>query len=242
MDRREGLELNHFFGQNYESFPFILFSLSHWVMIVILAVTSFIIYYYRSYFRKHDQLVRIILFASLFLLEAMYHYWLYKNARWDISFTLPLQLCSISLNLCLILLLFRTKVIFEIVFFIGISGATMAIMTPELFIGFPHFRYFQFFITHILIVVTCLYFVFVHNYYPNWKALWKSFLFLNICAVIAFFTNKAIDGNYMFLANKPTNGSLLDFFGPYPYYIFSLELVALVLFSLLLLPFLHKKN
>lgn len=234
--------MNNYFGHDYESFPFVLFSFSHWIMIVILVVTSVIIYYYQSFFRKHDQLVRIVLFSSLFFLEAMYHYWLYKDGYWDISFTLPLQLCSISLILCLVLLHFRTKVIFEIVYFIGIIGATMAIITPELFEGFPHFRYFQFFITHILIVLTCLYFVFVHKYYPTRKGLIISFLFLNICAAVAFFTNKAVDGNYMFLAHKPLNGSLLDYFGPYPYYIFTLEVVAFILFSALLVPFLNKKD
>ena len=234
--------MNNFFGHDYTSFPFIPFSISHWLMMIVLVVASLIIYYHRVFFKKHDQLVRIVFFTSLFILEGMYHYWLFKDGFWNISFTLPLQLCSISLILCLILLTLRTKVIFEIVYFIGITGATMAIVTPELFVGFPHFRYFQFFITHILIVLTCLYFVFVHNYYPTMKGLLRSFLFLNICAVMGFFTNEILNGNYMFLAYKPTNGSLLDYFGPYPYYIFTLEIVAFVLFSLLLSPFLYKKK
>jgi len=230
------------FGHDYEAFPFSAFSLSHWVMIVILVVVSFIIYYYRSFLEDHDKVIRICTFIVLFSLEGMYHLWLYKDGFWDISFTLPLQLCSISLILCLILLVGKSRIIFQIVYFIGITGATMAIMTPELFLGFPHFRYFQFFITHILIVLICLYFLFVHKYRPTGKGFIYSVLFLNFCAGIAFIVNKVVGGNYMFLANKPTNGSLLDYFGPYPYYILSLEVVALIICSLLLLPFSLKKR
>lgn len=234
--------MNIFWGHEYDNFSFVPFSYSHWIMIIIFIVALFILYYKQPFFRKHDTVVRISLFLLLFCLEGMYHIWLYKDGYWDLSFTLPLQLCSISLILCLILLLSKSRIIFQLVYFIGVIGATMAIITPELFEGFPHFRFFQFFITHILIVFICLYFVFVHQYKPTWKGLLLSFLFLNVCAGVAFLMNNLLGGNYMFLAYKPTNGSLLDYFGPYPYYILTLEMAAIVMFSLLLLPFLFKNQ
>ncbi|WP_260508006.1 TIGR02206 family membrane protein [Cytobacillus firmus] len=150
---------------------------------------------------------------------------------------MPLQLCSISLVLCLLLLASKSKAVFQIVYFIGVTGALMAILTPELFLGFPHFRYFQFFITLNLIVWTCLYFVSVHQFRPTGKGMYQSFIFLNLCAAAALLANKLTGGNYMFLSRKPENTSLLDYFGPYPYYIITLEISALFLFSLLLLPF-----
>ncbi len=177
------------------------------------------------------------MFLLLFVLELLYHFWLYLGGYWEISFTLPLQLCSISLLLCLVLLATESKAVFQIVYYIGVTGALMAILTPELFLGFPHFRFFQFFITHNLIIWTCLYFVFVRQFRPTGRGLIESFIFLNLCAAAAFFANKLTGGNYMFLARKPQNNSLLDYFGPYPYYIITLEIAALLLFLLLLLPF-----
>lgn len=41
---------------------------------------------------------------------------------------------------------------------------------------------------------------------------------------------------------KPSNGSLLDYLGAWPWYLISLEIVAFVLFLLLYLPFLIKNN
>ena len=40
----------------------------------------------------------------------------------------------------------------DFVFFAGIGGALQAMATPVLDVGFPHFRYFHFFYTHIGII------------------------------------------------------------------------------------------
>ncbi|MBT2689885.1 TIGR02206 family membrane protein [Bacillus sp. ISL-47] len=225
------------FSHDYNTFPFIAFTASHLLMIFLFAVVSAIMFIFRGRLRNMDGQVRKIMFFLLFTMELFYHIWLYKGGYWDVTFALPLHLCSISLILCLILLATKSKVVFQIVYFIGIVGALMAILTPELFLGFPHFRYFQFFITHNLIIWTCLYFVFVHNYRPTGKGLLMSILFLNISAAGAFLANKLTDGNYMFLSYKPDNATLLDYFGPYPFYIFSLEGAAILLFIMLLVPF-----
>jgi uncharacterized membrane protein YwaF len=47
----------------------------------------------------------------------------------------------------------------------------------------------------------------------------------------------ATGGNYMFLARKPDTPSLLDYLGTYPWYLLSLDGVAVVFFLLLYLPF-----
>ncbi|KON88679.1 membrane protein [Sporosarcina globispora] len=225
------------FSHDFQAFPFNAFTASHIAMLVLIAGVTALLYIYRKSIIRFDRKLRMFMFLLLFVLELLYHFWLYRGGYWDISFTLPLQLCSISLVLCLLLLATKSSAIFQIVYYIGIIGAFMAILTPELFLGYPHFRYFQFFITHNLIVWTCLYFVFVHHYRPTGKGMFQSFIFLNICAGLAFFANKLTGGNYMFLSSKPENASLLDYLGPYPYYIFSLELAAMLLFIVLLLPY-----
>ncbi|WP_026584897.1 YwaF family protein [Bacillus sp. J33] len=232
------------FSHDYIAYPFSAFTASHILMIVLFAAVSGLLYFLRVRLRQIDCWIRGTMFFLLFVLELFYHIWLFKGGHWDLSYTLPLHLCSISLILCLVLLATKSRTVFQIVYFIGIIGAMMSISTPEIFLGFPHFRYFQFFITHNLIILTCLYFVFVHQYRPTGKGLLKSFLFLNISASAAFLANKLTGGNYMFLSYKPNSTSLLDYLGPYPYYILVLEAVASFLFLLLLAPFqwIERKN
>ncbi|MCB5237780.1 TIGR02206 family membrane protein [Niallia circulans] len=230
------------YGHLDNDFPFELFSVSHLVMIGILITGGVLLAVFRNDIENRSGIVRFVFFLLLLGLEAMYHYWMYKDRLWNATFMLPFHLCSISLVLCLLLLITKWELVFQVVYFIGIIGALMAIVTPELFFGYPHFRYFHFFVTHILIISTCLYFVLVHQYKPTKKGLFLSFAFLNSCAGLAWMVNKYTGGNYMFLASKPANGSLFDYLGPYPYYVLVLEVVALLLFLALLIPFRWKRG
>ena len=47
----------------------------------------------------------------------------------------------------------------------------------------------------------------------------------------------SVSNNYAFLRHKPENGSLMDALGPWPYYIFAMQGVALIVFMLFDMPF-----
>jgi hypothetical integral membrane protein (TIGR02206 family) len=231
-----------FFGHEYSKYPFAFFSFEHLIVLILFFFLTFALYRFRKHILKYDLLFRSGFFITLFSLELLYHIWLYQGDNWDITYTLPFQLCSISLILSLILLITNSRFLANVLYFMGGVGAFAALLTPELFLGFPHFRYFQFFITHMVIIWTALYYVWVKGIWPRKKGIGFAFLFLNGFAFIAFWVNRLTGGNYMFLAQQPENASLIDYLGPYPYYIFSLEGLALGLFWLLWIPFAKKQN
>lgn len=82
----------------------------------------------------------------------------------------------------------------------------------------------------------------IEEYKPTARSLWKTFGLLNLYMVFIFGVNAITGGNYLFLAYKPANPSLLDFLGPYPWYILSLEFVVLAFFFLLYAPFALRKR
>ncbi|MNC50153.1 Integral membrane protein [compost metagenome] len=62
-------------------------------------------------------------------------------------------------------------------------------------------------------------------------------LCLNLSAVLVYAADKVLGANYMFLAHKPSTFSVLDYFGPYPYYLLVEEAFAFVVFLLMYLVF-----
>ena len=103
--------------------------------------------------------------------------------------------------------------------------------------GFPHYRFFQFFVSHGLIVTVSLYATVSFRYRPQLRSVWRVFIITNIyMAFIALF-NWLTDGNYLFICHKPETASLMDFMGPWPWYIITLELMALISFMLYYSPF-----
>ncbi|RFU69160.1 TIGR02206 family membrane protein [Peribacillus saganii] len=216
-----------------------MYSLTHVAAIGFLCIMAGLIYICSGTLKTHllGKRMEWIYAVSLMITEILYYVWNSKIGRFNLADSLPLELCSISLILSVVLLLTGNRRLYDIVFFAGIAGSLQAVLTPVLYIDFPHFRYFHFFYTHIGIILTALYFTWIKGYRPTIKGLGWTMAYLNILLPVIFIINKLVDGNYMFLRRKPSSGSLLDWLGPYPWYIVSLEAVAAVFFMVLWLLF-----
>ncbi|MCH6266215.1 MULTISPECIES: TIGR02206 family membrane protein [Neobacillus] len=232
------------FGGSYKDFDFEMFSISHWMIIAILLAGSTAIFVNRRKFFDNNKWRKVEIGAavSLILIELTYHFWMYINGDWDVSHAIPLELCSISLILTVLLLLTRKKIIYEILLFTALLGASQAIFTPALNFDFPHFRFFHFFYTHLMDIWVVFYFTWVKGYRPTIWSVVKLFVFLNVLMPIIMWINKLVGGNYMYLSHKPKTASLLDVLGPYPYYILSLEGLLISLSLIVWLIFREKGN
>ncbi|KPL58915.1 hypothetical protein AM506_14570 [Rossellomorea vietnamensis] len=228
----------------YEEYPFELFSASHLAAIMVSIGCMVGLYIFRDYVKgSMKNLLKWVLVTFLVLSEVSFQVWYGLNDLWDVTINLPFQLCSMSLYLCTIMLISNNYRMFEISFFSSMSGAFIAIVTPELFFGYPHFRFFQFFLAHLSIVLSCLYMVWIVGYRLSFGSVIRAFMALNGIAVVAYAVNKVVGANYMFLMHKPYNASPIDYLGEYPWYLLSLEGGSLLLFLLLYAPFaLFKKN
>ncbi len=224
---------------------FVMFSTEHLLAIVVFFLCVFLLFISKkniSIRQEHLKVKERLFACTLLIMELSYHIWMVTADRWSLSGSLPLELCSISLLVTIALLWTGNRHLYMFVFFAGIGGAIQAIGTPVLDLGFPHFRYVHFFYTHIGIIVTALYFTWGKGYRPTFRGVITTMIVLNVLLPFIFFVNQLFDTNYMFLRMKPTNGSLLDFLGPYPWYIFSLEAVAFIIFVCLWLSFRKRKS
>jgi hypothetical integral membrane protein (TIGR02206 family) len=219
---------------------FILFSVTHLVTLFVLLFIIVMVYFLRKPLREKrlNSISRVGLAVILIASEISLHIWLWKIGNWSIQYSLPFHLSSISLILSACLLLTKSYLLFEFTYFAGVGSALQAMITPDISAySFPHFRYVHFFISHGGIVVANLFIVFVEKYRPTYKSVWKAFLYLNLYTFFVFLLNYFLQGNYMYISEKPINPSILDFLGPWPFYLLPLEVITLITFFILYLPF-----
>ncbi|WP_050182353.1 TIGR02206 family membrane protein [Domibacillus robiginosus] len=218
------------FSGSYQNYDFSMFSGSHFTVIAVVTTAFVGLYLFRQQLGSLiGRKTEIGTAFFLLVIEMLYHVWMVATNSWRISHAIPLELCSISLFLAVLLLLTHKKNIYDILLFTGLLGASQALLTPYLNFDFPHFRFFHFFTVHAFLMIVPLYFTWVKGYRPTLYSVGKTVLFLNILIPPVMLINIWTGGNYLYLSHKPSSASLLDLLGPYPWYILSLEALALVL-------------
>ena len=231
--------MNTFFAKDFPGGPFILFSTQHWIAIGLIILTGLaIIFSQRHASEKSRQLVRYVLAALLVINETTWQLWNLFTGQWSIQTMLPFHLCSVLVWLSAYMLVTKNRSIYEFAYLIGIAGALQAVLTPDLGqYAFPHFRYFQVFLSHGIIIIAALYMTLVEGYRPTWHSVKKVAIYGNLYLVAVFLLNLLIGSNYLFVAHKPETASLLDVLPPWPIYILVIEALAAIFILLFYAPF-----
>ncbi len=221
------------------------YSAPHLAALIVILLFCAVLIGCRKYLAegKSRKTFRYAFAVFIALQQAALYIWYTVSGEWSAAVTLPIQLCDLSLFLSIVVLLTRRQILTELVYYWGMGGATQALLTPD--IGnytFPHFVFYQFFISHGVILLTCIYMITVEKFRPSSRSVLRTFLITNLYALFILPINHLTGGNYLFLGRKPAGGSILDFLGPWPWYLLSLEAVALVLFILLYIPFAFSGN
>jgi hypothetical integral membrane protein (TIGR02206 family) len=235
--------MDSFFVKDFTGGPFVLFSTTHlWALAAIVLLILYVVFLSRRpdglFRRKASVSFRYMAAFLLVVNELSWHVWNAVTGQWTIQTMLPLHLCSALVWLCAYMLVTKNYRIYEFAYVIGIAGALQAILTPDLGIyDFPHYRYFQVFLSHGLIVTSAIYMTLVEGFRPTWNSLKRVFLWGNVYLLAVGLLNWLIGSNYLFVAHKPETASLLDMLGPWPFYLIPMEVLALVLAVLLYVPF-----
>ena len=231
--------MSKYFLADYTGGVFRFFDAAHLAALLLaFALSLFLIMRRRHFTPTQQQAIRRAMAALLLANEIGYHGWRILTHRWLLATMLPLQLCSVLVWASAAMLLTRSYRLYELLYFLGIGGATQALLTPDAGIyGFPHYRWFQTFLAHILIVVSAVYMTAVEGYRPTWKSLKRTVVALNLYAAFVGIVNALLGSNYLYIARKPDIPTLIDQLAPWPWYVLELEIMALVVLFLLYVPF-----
>ena len=231
--------MEQFFALDYNGSPFQLFGPGHLTALAIVLLMNVLLIVFRRHLNEKFRVVfRWSLAAVLIVDEIIWHLWNAATGQWTLQTMLPLHLCSLLVFLSAWMLVKKDYRIYEFAYFLGIGAATQALLTPDAgAYGFPHYRAFQVMISHGSIVTSAVYMTAVEGFRPGWASLRRVLVGVNFYLVFVGLVNWMLGSNYMFIAHKPETASLMDFLGPWPWYILAIEAIAGVLFTLMCLPF-----
>ncbi|WP_010099574.1 TIGR02206 family membrane protein [Ornithinibacillus scapharcae] len=224
---------------NSEPFnSFELFGSEHHFMIMTYLLGIIILLFYSKKMKEHARVTNTLRWGFFILLvtsEASYQVWGMVNQDWNPPEFLPFQLCSMAGIITMLALLTKNDRLIQIILFIAIVPSFLAVVTPELHHGFPQFRFWQFFIHHIVLSWSAFFLVLTRMSKITLKDTIMAYTYL-LCyaAIIGFIINPGLDANYLFLARTPSVNTPLNHLGDGAWYYFNLCAIGLFVYLAIL--------
>jgi hypothetical integral membrane protein (TIGR02206 family) len=223
---------------------FQLFSKIHIIILAALAIIILCMFVLRDliYTSNHKKMARYALAFVLLIIRASEQVVSVIDGTWDIKGDLPLHLCGITSILCIVMLIFNSYTLFQVLYFWGLIGSPLALIIPGgLNCTYNSLEFWQFIIAHSLNIISILYFIFAYKYRPVVKSIWKTFFITNIYMGFIAVINYIIGSNYyyFYLCNNPSPNITNPFklISSWPLIIVLLEALTLFAIILFYLPY-----
>ncbi len=188
--------------------------------------------------RRFGVLLALIPFCGVFFRM----YYAYKVGNFSLQSELPLHLCRLLGIAAPFIMYSKNRYVLGMFYFWTLAGTLNANLTPDLPEGFPTLSYISYWTLHSGLVLVALYSVFVYRLRVHIKDMVNVFWATNVFLVIIHLINFVIGSNYFYTMHKPPAASLLDYMGPWPWYILSGEIMVFILMGLVYIPFLFMKK
>ncbi len=196
----------------------------------------------RRYPGRCATVINWILAAILIVSSVLWVGTTLDGTRFSVATSLPFALCDLAALIAAAALITRIRTLVELTYFWGLAGTLQSLLTPDLSAPFPSLVFFEYVLAHAAIVCAALVLVVGERITPGPRAVPRVFCISLAYTAFVGFVDWASGGNYMYLREPPGTASLLQVLGPWPWYIASAAGVAIVLFTLLDLPFWKRRT
>ena len=119
--------MGEFWAWEYTGTPFTLFGPSHIAAIAVVLLANISLFFWKNPSEQAKKRFRYILAAVLIIDEAILHIWRLSHGDWTIYNMLPFHLCAVLVYASAIMLVTKSKTIYDVVYFLGIAGALQAV-------------------------------------------------------------------------------------------------------------------
>jgi len=204
-------------------------------------ITTFlIVLYFFSLSKVKNENLELFLKVSALVILGMtltHDIILLYSGSWTLIEDLPLHLCDVSAIICCIIFFVKKKqLLFEFLFYCGIIGGLISILTPQitLYDG-NYFYYIMFYFKHASIIVIPIAIMYRMKMKLREYSWLKAFTGINILLAIVMPVNAALGSNYLYVAKPPiVKNPLILGTGQntilgLPDYVFGFEIILLIL-------------
>lgn len=212
-------------------------SLHLYILILTFGIGLLLVYAARKRSSRFSEMLARSLGAILLLNSLVYVVYRIVAGYWELRYDLPMEFCNWSLIASVYALYTGNRTMAELSYYWVMAVSFQGILSPDLQVTFPNIYFFIFFINHSGLVIAAIYVVFGMRLYPRRGSVLRTFIISQLYVASAFTVDFLVGGNYGYIMSKPASGSVLDYMGPWPFYILGIEGGALLMFILLYLPF-----
>tara|TARA_B000000475_G_C15953917_1_gene429968 strand:- start:330 stop:1031 length:702 start_codon:yes stop_codon:yes gene_type:complete len=222
-----------------------LFSLSSPSHIIITIICFLLIIYLPKFFATKSDLSKkalVISIISLILINQGMDFFRegYGLNEWRLG--LPLHLCDFSSAAIILYFITKKREFFLFAFFAGISGAGMALLTPDTLYSFPHIDYIRHMIGHSMIIMGVAYAIIIDSQRPQLRDVHKVLFVVSIFLLLMYPINYLIGSpaNYWYVIEKPPGLNVTEFMRDPPYHMIDIYILAIIVCYLIYLPYFIK--
>ena len=222
-----------------------LFSLSSPSHIIITIICFLLIIYLPKFFATKSDLSKKALVTSiisLILINQGMDFFRegYGLNEWRLG--LPLHLCDFSSAAIILYFITKKREFFLFAFFAGISGAGMALLTPDTLYSFPHIDYIRHMVGHSMIIMGVAYAIIIDSQRPQLRDVHRVLFVVSIFLLLMYPINYLIGSpaNYWYVIEKPPGLNVTEFMRDPPYHMIDIYILAIIVCYLIYLPYFIK--
>lgn len=219
-----------------------LFGPAHLLILISVPLIGWCLAQWSRRSQRAARAIRYSLATFLAVNEVIWYVFRIGTEGFRFPNALPLNLCDVMLWVTVLAAFTLKPLAFEAAYYAGIAGMTQALLTPDLWAPLASYPTIYFFLAHGMAVATVLTLVWGRLLTPRPGSWWKMLVLLNAYAAVIGTFDAVFKTDYMYLCQKPAGASLLDYFGPWPFYLVPAEVVAITVFWLLWLPFRNRPH
>ena len=195
----------------------------------------------RLFLKKDDKSKSFLIIGIIFLIFINQGMDFFREGyalnNWKLG--LPLHMCDFSSAAIILYFFTKRREFFLFAFFAGISGAGMALLTPDVKFSFPHIDYLRHMIGHSMILLGVAYAIIIDNQRPQLKDVHRVLAVLSIFLLLMYPINNLLgsNANYWYVIDKPPGFNVTDLMRDAPYHMIDMYIVTVIVCYLIYLPY-----